>query len=166
MTRLDVLIDQLRSARIYTEAILAETPQADWFRMPPGGVSHVAWQVGHLAIAEYRLGLERIRGRRDDDPALLPDPFLEVFGRGSVPAPDPTAYPPAREIRAVFDAVHGRTMAELAGLTDSALDEPPEVAHRLCATKLQILGWCARHEMVHSGQIALLRRQLGSEPLW
>jgi hypothetical protein len=24
-------------------------------RQPPGGVSHVAWQVGHIAFSEYRL---------------------------------------------------------------------------------------------------------------
>ena len=40
---------------------------AEWFRQPTEGVTHIAWQVGHLALAEYWLTLERIRGRRPDD---------------------------------------------------------------------------------------------------
>lgn len=166
MSRIELLIEQITAARRYTETLLSGTPQGDWFRMPAEGVSHVAWQVGHLAIAEYRLGLERIRGRREDDQAILPNTFLIAFGRGSVPDPDPAAYPPAPEIRAVFDGVHQRTLTELADLSDTSLDAPPEVAHPLCDTKAGVLGWCARHEMLHAGQIALLRRLLGSAPLW
>jgi hypothetical protein len=166
MTRLDLLLDQIRLARRYTEQLLAESPGSDWFRMPQGEVTHIAWQVGHLAIAEYRLGLERIRGQRDDDESLVSGHFLKVFGRGSVPDPDPLGYPSVQEIRQVFDRVHVRTMSELPALSDPTLDAPPVVAHPLCETKGQILGWCARHEMFHAGQIALIRRLLGSAPLW
>ncbi len=55
MTRLQVAIEQIVFARNYTIGLLDQTPPAKWFRQPPGGVSHVAWQVGHLAFAEYRL---------------------------------------------------------------------------------------------------------------
>jgi hypothetical protein len=166
MNRIDLLRDQIRSARRDTERLLAETPESAWFRMPQGGVTHIAWQVGHLAIAEYRLGLERIRGRRDDDETLLPSHFLRLFGRGSVPEPGPSGYPSPRELRAVFDRVHVRTLSEVTALPDATLDEPPSVAHPRCETKGQVLGWCAGHEMFHAGQIALIRRLLGSAPLW
>ena len=34
------------------------------------------------------------------------------------------------------------------------------------STKLLALLWCAHHEMLHAGQIGLLRRHLGYPPIW
>src|SRR5262249_40423072 len=101
MSDLRQALDALVFARGYTVRLLDATPVADWFPMPAGGVSHVAWQVGHLAVAEYRLGLDRLRGRLDTDDRLIDDEFLRRFGGGSVPNPDRSAYPPADEVRAV-----------------------------------------------------------------
>jgi uncharacterized damage-inducible protein DinB len=36
----------------------------------------------------------------------------------------------------------------------------------LAQTKRASLLWCAQHELVHAGQIGLLRRLLGYPPLW
>ena len=52
MSRLQLAIEQIVFARNYTIGLLDQTPTTEWFRQPPGGVSHVAWQVGHLAFAE------------------------------------------------------------------------------------------------------------------
>ncbi len=58
----NVAIDQLAQVRPYTLQLLDSVNDSEWFRMPEGGVTHIAWQAGHLAFAEYRLALERIRG--------------------------------------------------------------------------------------------------------
>ncbi|RUL87977.1 DinB family protein [Tautonia sociabilis] len=113
MSRLELLVDQIGSARRYSLSLLDDIAEGDWFRMPSGGITHVAWQVGHLAFAEYRLALERIRGVRPDDPHLISDGFLTQFGRGSVPDPDPATYPRPGAIRAVLDRVHRRALEEL-----------------------------------------------------
>jgi uncharacterized damage-inducible protein DinB len=39
-------------------------------------------------------------------------------------------------------------------------------SHALVRTKYQALAWCAQHEVVHAGQIGLLRRLLGHPPVW
>ncbi len=36
----------------------------------------------------------------------------------------------------------------------------------LTLTKLRALLWCAHHEMLHAGQMGLLRRHLGYPPMW
>jgi hypothetical protein len=38
--------------------------------------------------------------------------------------------------------------------------------HPFAKTKLLALLWCANHEMLHAGQIGLLRRLLGCPPMW
>src|SRR4051794_231778 len=70
MSRVQLAIDQIVFARTYTFGLLDQTPAADWFRQIPGGISHIGWQVGHLAFAEYRLALWRIRGQQPGDDAL------------------------------------------------------------------------------------------------
>jgi uncharacterized damage-inducible protein DinB len=66
----------------------------------------------------------------------------------------------------VFDRVHEQVLRELRGLEEGELDQPPLKPHSLAKTKQWSLLWCAHHEMVHAGQIGLLRRQLGYPPLW
>ena len=62
MSSLQPAVEQFVFARNYTIGLLDQTPPTEWSRQPPGGVSHVAWQAGHIAFAEYRLALWRIRG--------------------------------------------------------------------------------------------------------
>lgn len=166
VSRVQTALTNIAFARRYTLRFLNELPAADWFRMPPGGVTHVAWQVGHLAFAEYRLALERIRGPKRDDVNLLSASFLKCFGRDSVPDPDPATCPTPEEIRAVFDRIHERVLEELPTTPDDALDEAPVKPHMLCKTKLECLHWCSHHEAVHAGQIGLIRRLLGYPPIW
>jgi hypothetical protein len=166
MSRLQVAIEQITFARNYTVRLLDSLEPADWFRQPPTGITHIAWQVGHLAMAEYRLALERIRGARPQDADLISEEFLRTFGRESVPDPDPAKYPTAAEIRSVFNRVHQQSLRELQSLDEGHLDQPVLKPHSLAKTKLWSLIWCAQHEAVHSGQIGLLRRQLGYPPLW
>jgi hypothetical protein len=166
MSELTLIRTQIAVARGYTDRLLASIDPNDWFRMPTEGVSHVAWQVGHLAFAQYRLALDRIRGPRPGDAALIPEVFLTVFARDSVPDPDPAKYPPAAEIRAVFDRVHRQVLQELEHLPESELNQPLVKPHAVAKTKREILSWCSHHEALHAGQIGLLRRLLGHKPLW
>jgi hypothetical protein len=165
--RLHDALDAIRFARTYSTGLIDSFAPADWFAMPAGGVTHLAWQVGHLAMAQYRLVLERVRGLRPGDDELMPPDFLALFLRDSVPDPDPARYPNPATIRAVFDRVHGRVLADMADWPDADLDSPPAMtAHKLCKTKLECLRWCSAHEMLHAGQIGLLRRLLGKPALW
>jgi hypothetical protein len=166
MSVLRLALDQIGFARRYTLRLLDSLDVAEWFRQPPGGVTHVAWQVGHLAMAQYRLALERLRGPRPEDDALISPEFLRVFGRDSIPDPDPGRYPSPAAIRAVLDRVHEQVLREVPGHPEADLASPPVKPHVLAATKQECLYWCAHHEMLHAGQIGLLRRQLGHPPLW
>jgi hypothetical protein len=160
-------LELIASAHRYTSQLLDQTNPADWFTMPAGNVSHIAWQVGHLAVAAGRLGVERIGGGRPGNEVVVPPPYRELFAKGSTPSPHAGEYPSPADIRAVYDAVHARIREEVAGLDDADLEQPPlGAAHPRFTTKLGSLVWCAQHEMLHAGQIGLLRRLLGAGPIW
>src|SRR6185369_320780 len=78
MSRLQLAFEQITFVRSYTTRLLDSIKLDDWFRQPAGGVTHVAWQVGHLAMAEYRLALERLRGVRPEDADLIPQAFFTL----------------------------------------------------------------------------------------
>lgn len=164
-TRLDAAIQRVRFSRKFTSQFLDDVGPEEWFWQPPGLVTHVAWQVAHLAASQYMLCLRRIRGTRDSDQVLVSDDFLERFGRGSTPAAGAENNPPQEEIRRVFNGVFEQSLAELAERTDEELDVPVDPPHPAFATKLGAVEWSAGHELVHAGQIALLRRLMGKSPL-
>lgn len=166
MTRLSLAVEQIVFARNYTVRLLDSLPPEAWFWQPPNCPTHIAWQVGHLAMAEFRLGLERVRGEKPGDADLISESFLQLFGRESVPRADSQTYPSPSEIRTVFDRVHQQVLQELPHLDDRELDQPILKPHLLVKTKLWSLLWCAQHELLHAGQIGLLRRLRGQQPIW
>jgi hypothetical protein len=164
MSRLREALDQIDFARRYTRERIATVPLTQWFTIPPNGVTNMAWQVGHLAFAQYRLCLLRLRPRTLDDEALVSERFIETFSRDS----DPGAISgqTAEEIFETFDRVHARVMDEVRDYPDADLDLPPLIPHDLFNTRIASLRYCPLHEMIHCGQIALIRRMLGQKPIW
>jgi hypothetical protein len=166
-SRIAAFIDNLVFARGYTVELLAHIPEADWFVMPPGCPSHVAWQVGHLAFAEARLIVERVGGRTEIGGGVLPAEYIQLFGRNSVPEPDPAKHPAPAELRRTFDRVHEATLQTLRDTADRDLETLVQGSpHRFCRTKADFARWVSHHEFQHSGQIGLIRRMLGKDPVW
>ena len=162
---LTLALAQIEFARSYVLATLADVDSKDWFVMPAGCPTHVAWQVGHLAMAEYGLCLFRQRGRQSIDRDLMSNEFRKLFSRGSVPETDAGKYPAAEEIRATLDRVHIQVQKESAGFTAEQLREAVEMPYAVHATKLGSLLFCSHHEMIHAGQVGMLRRMLGRGPI-
>lgn len=162
---LQLALQQIEFARAYTLSILAEIDEGLWFAMPPGCPTHVAWQVGHLAMAEYGLCLFRQRGRQEIDLALMTSGFRKLFSRGTVPEVDAGKYPPAAEIRATLARVHSQVLQESQSFTEEQLAAPVDMPYAVHANKLGSLLFCSHHEMLHAGQLGLLRRLLGQAPL-
>lgn len=162
---LKLALRQIEFARGYTLSLLNEIDVSQWFAMPHDAPTHVAWQVGHLAMAEYGLCLFRQRGRQPIDLELMSSKFRKMFGRGSVPVADATQYPSAAEIRATFERVHAQSLLEIPAISPEQLAEPVEMPYAVEATKLGSLLFCSHHEMLHAGQLGLLRRMLGMVPI-
>jgi hypothetical protein len=166
MNPLSIALDQMQASRAYTLKLLDDTPAELWFCRPAEGVTHLAWQVGHLAVAQFRLGLVRLRGPREEDGKLLPEAYVERFAIRSVPSATADDHPSREELLTVLERVNEQVMREAPTLPESQWDQSAGTPHPEFHTKLGALFWCSRHEMLHAGQIGLLRRLLGCEPRW
>ena len=164
-TRLAAALEQLDFSRKYTKMFLEDLTPAEWLWRPSEVLTHIAWQVGHLAFAEYSLCLKRQRGLTPEDETLFPAAFVERFKKGSEAAADEADNPSVDKLQQALDAVHAQALAELSERSDEDLLAPTAPPHPMFDTNLGAVAWCAQHELVHAGQIALLRRLMGKKPL-
>ncbi len=162
---LDLARRQIEFARGYTLSLLDDIEDDAWFKQPATAPTNIAWQVGHLAMAEYGLCLYRQRGRESTDRNLMPSKFRKQFSRGSTPLVDTTEYPSVMSIRAAMRQIHQQSVSEMAAFTVEQLAESIERPFAVYANKLGALLFCSQHEMLHAGQIGLIRRLLGKEPV-
>lgn len=160
---LHAALGQIDFARRYTLELLEATPQERWFESPDGLPTHLAWQVGHLAVSQYGLLMFRIRGREPDDLDLIPGRFRKAYGRGSTPKMDPSGQPTASELLERLNRIHGLAMDELANVEPEVLLEPVDMPYAAFPTKLGAVLFCPMHEQIHAGQIGVIRRGLGLE---
>lgn len=163
--RLAIAWRRIEFARNYSLLLLDDLNDDDWFWTPDNLTTHVAWQVGHLAMSEYGLTLFRQRGRQDIDSELMSGKFRKLFMRGTEPKADCDAYPSPTEIRQVLDCVHEQMRVEIAGFDGEELDDPLDAPHAAFATRYGALLFAGDHEMLHAGHIGLLRRLMGKSPL-
>ena len=163
--RLEIAVSQIEFARRYTLGLVEDVEEDEWFRQLDDCPTHLAWQLGHLAMAQYALTMIRIRGKEPEDEALISKAFFRAFQKGTTPEFDATKYPPPAEIRETLARVHAASLAELSNCTDEELDASLPEPHAVFDTKLGSVFFCSAHEMLHAGQIGLLRRMLGKVPV-
>ena len=163
--KLQMAMDQIAAARAYTLTLLEDIDHDHWFHQADPTPTHIAWQVGHLAMAQYGLLLFRQRGRSMDDSSLMSSSFRKKFSRGTTVSRDPEFYPPVTDILNVFHAIYDQSMSELVEYPLDQLNDPVDDPYAAYPTKLGCLLFCVHHEMLHAGQIGLLRRLLAKDPI-
>ncbi len=161
----DQVLHQMTWARQYTKQLIDSIPLELWYQRPDGLNTHVAWQVGHLAVAEYGLMLYRQRGRLPGDLEIMPGWLRKQFGRGSTPSETSAGMPQPLEMLGLFDRIHQQALEEAAHLTAQSLSLPTEMPYTAYPIKLGALLFCPIHEALHAGQIGVLRRLHGLDPL-
>ena len=155
---------QIAFARDYTHSLLVDVHEGQWFEQPHGAPTHLAWQIGHLAMSQYMLTLFRVRGQQPEDDLLISKQFKRLFAKGTAAGPKQT-YPVITEILDVFQRVHDQVMQELPKTNLASLQESVVMPYAVYNTRLGSLLFCSAHEMLHAGQIGLIRRLLGGHPI-
>jgi uncharacterized damage-inducible protein DinB len=117
-------------------------------------VNNIKWLAGHLV--GIRLLLREYAGIKDDE-------RFSVFGRRYDPG---TEYPSLDEIRSKWNDIAFPLSIALKNLSESDLDS--KGPSWLPVDERSVRGFIAylmHHEAYHLGQIGILRRQIGKEPV-
>jgi uncharacterized damage-inducible protein DinB len=141
-------------------AYLDDLTDAELLKRPAAGCNHINWQVGHL-IASENYHLTKVA------PELvtpLPGGFAEKYSKETVGSDDPSAFLTKAELLKVHAQQRAATLAALDRQSDADLDRETGVPY--AATVGALLALAGHHWLMHAGQWAVVRRQLGRPPLF
>lgn len=122
-------------------------------------INHVKYLTGHLLNSQY--GLAMIAGL---DPEVKWNDLFAVMGQSE--AKDDIPYPDIEEIKAEWNDMHEQIREGLNHLTTDDLNtKPPAPFDRLADSVGKLWTFINHHQAYHIGQIGLLRRGFGKEPM-
>ena len=136
----------------------------DWFYQIGPKSNHAIWICGHLGLAD-----NMFLSRFFEDRATKPDGWDELFWYGSA-LKERSAYPPLDEVRSYFKDRHEALVGAIDEITDEQLAAPapsPEERSPIAGAPNfgHLLLFSSRHESVHFGQLTMIHRALGYDPI-
>ena len=161
MRAVDVLATALRNAGEMVAHTLADFSDADMLVRPVDAANHAAWQLGHLVNSEHHM-ISMAGGKMPALPAVL-----AAWGKEQQAINDPARVPAKAALLAAYQAQRAATLAWVKTLADKDLADTrggklPEWAPTVGA----LLTGAAMHDMMHMGQMQVVRRKLGKPILF
>lgn len=162
MTAKDAIKSVFKSNFYVLNQYISDLSDAEMLIRPVPGANHAAWQVGHLITAEINL-LSSVPG---GSPLELPSGFAERHGKETAAVEPPKNFLTKAEYLSVFKKVREQTLAKLDKLPDADLDKPNSGRLAQFAPTIgDLFLLTANHQLMHGGQLAVLRRKLGKPVL-
>lgn len=142
---------------------LDDLSDADLMRRACPGINHLKWQIGHLINSEHRMVSDCLPGSM---PPLPPD-FGTKYSKDTAAIDDPARFHSRQDLLALHKQQRTATLAALAAISDDDLDRPAPEAYRSYAPTVgAVFSMQGSHWLMHCGQWAVVRRQLGRPPLF
>jgi uncharacterized damage-inducible protein DinB len=154
-TSKDVIRFTLGAADMILTAYIGDLSDADLHASPFEGGNPIAWQLGHLIVAE-RSWLE---GLKPGSCPPLPEGFAEAHTKETAA---PNTFPQTftkDDYMNAWKAQHAATSTLLDALTDLQLAVATGVD--FAPTGAALLNMTGIHALMHAGQFVALRRKLG-----
>lgn len=150
----------LDTGHMVFSAYLEGLSDADLMRRASPGINHINWQVGHLIVAEHQMVEKACPGSM---PAL-PAGFAEKYAKETAVSDDASGFCSKAELLKVAAEQRAATVAALEKLTAAELDRETGIPY--APTVGAVMSLQGSHALMHAGQWAVVRRQLGHPPLF
>ncbi len=159
---LETGIGSLRFSRRLARAFLDGIPPEHWLHAPVPGGNHAAWIAGHLAWEDDDILATLVEHRG----SKLDRTWHERFAQGSTPTANPGDYPDRAELLAALDTFRDELIAYFTASADRLADPLPESIHAYARDRAALMPALACHEMVHVGQLTVIRKSLRLPPVF
>lgn len=158
----DAIKTSLETSRFMTKMYLSDLDDQELLQRPVDSANHIAWQLGHLILAERAL----LEGVKQGYSAELPEGFAEKHAKDKAQASEPADFYTKAQYLELMERQREGTLSLLNSLSESELDAPaPERIRRVAPTVGALFLFFAMHETAHAGQFVILRRKLGKPVL-
>ena len=139
---------------------LEDLTDQELFHRPAKGANHINWQLGHLISGEN----EMVNLAVPNSMPPLPAGFAEKYKSDMASCDDPAKFLKKAELLKAFEEQRAGTLKALEAFPEGDLDKPSGVNY--APTKAHLFGMQDTHWVMHAGQWAVIRRQLGRKPLF
>ncbi len=148
------------AGRMIAMSYIDDLSDADMLKRPAPGCNHIKWQMGHLIRSEHNLMQQALPGSMPP----LPSGFAERYTIETCTSDDPARFDSKADLLAAFEVQRAGTLAALARASDADFDQPTGVEYApTLGAMFELQG---SHWLMHAGQWAVVRRQLGRPPLF
>jgi hypothetical protein len=153
----------LDTANMICTSYLADLTDEEMMHRPTPGCNHIKWQVGHLIASEHEMISQCFPGSMPD----LPAGFAERYNKEASNSDDAAAFDSKEDLMKFYEAQRSGTLGLLEKISDEDLSkEGPEPIRSYAPTVGAAFLMQDAHWLMHAGQWAVIRRQLGREPLF
>ena len=142
---------------------LQDLTDAEMMKRACPGINHIKYQVGHLIASENQMLNECLPGSMPP----LPSGFADKYQKENAANDDPGAFHSKEELLGHYRRQRAATLAALDKVAAADLDKPaPESMQSYAPTVGAVFEMQGSHWLMHCGQWAVVRRQLGRPPLF
>jgi hypothetical protein len=164
MTAKDAIKNALTSTQHLLGWFLSDLSDADLLVRPVPAANHIAWQVGHLILAESGMLAPYLPTAKYPE---LPIGFSGQHGKDTAAAEPPRGFATKAEYLDLFNRTRAVTLAGVEQLPESDLDKPTSGRMaQIAPTVAALLQLTANHTLMHAGQFSVVRRKLGKPILF
>jgi len=127
---------------------------------PAKGANHINWQLGHLIESENQMTNIALPGSMPP----LPAGFAEKYNKDTAGSDNAASFLKKAELLKVFEQQRAATLKALEKVSEADLDKSTGVDY--APTIGAMFAMQGTHWVMHAGQWAVVRRQLGRKPLF
>ena len=162
MNTKEAIATALKNSQRILTWFVEDLSDADLLVRPVPGANHIAWQLGHLVMAE-----RRFLGLLSAEAPPLPQAFAERHTKETAAAEPPVGFASKAEYVDLFNRSRQATLDALEGLSDADFDRPIDgPVAKLAPTVGALFLLAANHATMHAGQFSVVRRKLGKPVLF
>ncbi len=152
-----VLFELLSTSRFVMSSYLADLTDEDLLVRPVEGAHNTAWQLGHLICSEFQM----IDGARPFAHKPIAADFMRRHDKSRAFEPADSWAGSKSEYLGLLEVVRSATLNLLRELSEEELSAAgPEFTRSYAPTVGSVFSSIGAHELMHAGQIAVIRRKL------
>lgn len=163
MNGIDAIKGNLDMARMICQGYLGDLTDEEMMHRPTPKANHIKWQIGHLIASDNQI----INGLCPGAISPLPEGFADHYSKEQSTSDEASAFHSKEELMALYDKQDAEIRAALEKQSEADLDVAgPEEMKQYAPTVGAGFNLVGMHWVMHGGQWAVIRRQLGREPLF
>ena len=144
-------------------AYLDDMTDEEMMQRPHPDCNHIKWQFGHLIASENQIINGVLPGSMPD----LPQGFADRYSKETSTSDDASSFDSKEDLLKLYQQQREAALSKLESLSDDDLSaEGPEAMKSYAPTVGAAFDLLGGHWLMHAGQWAVIRRQLGRPPLF